>query len=195
MSEFYTDAVTEASFNMLISLRRRYAFVLIGGWAAYLLNGHGKSKAIDIIVDYAVLDQLRADHPRLVKNQRLRKYEIPGEYFDIDIYLPFFSTTLSIPPEYIQQHTMVIDGFEVPETAALLALKLGAYADRSGTAKGDKDLTDIMGLLPHVSLDRLRGVIAESHTHSDHAALIQQALDDVKSHCTKAERLRFFGRA
>jgi hypothetical protein len=192
MSEYYHDAITEASFRMLTLLNQRYSFVLIGGWAAYLYNGHGKSQDIDIVVDYATLDQLRNDFPQLVKNSRLAKYEIPGDQFDIDIYVPYFSGTLAIPPEYIQQHTLYLDGFEVPEIEILLALKLGAYADRTGTAKGSKDLIDIMGLLPHANLQRMKEMIIDSH--SKHERSIYAALNDVKSHCTKAERLRFFGR-
>lgn len=178
---------------MLVALHQQYSFVLIGGWAAYLYNGHGKSKDIDIIVDYATLDQMRTAFPQLVKNTRLAKYEIPGDQFDIDIYVPYFSETLSIPPEYIQQHTMYVDGFELPEVEMLLALKLGAYADRAGTAKGNKDLMDIMGLLPHANLDRMQEIIIDSQSHHEDA--IYTALSDVKAHCTKADRLRFFGRA
>ncbi len=56
---FYYPDIAEESWRLLLELRRRYAFTLIGGWAVWLYTKSLKSKDIDIIVDYEGLDRLR----------------------------------------------------------------------------------------------------------------------------------------
>ena len=105
---YYHDLITEKSWRILQNLRRAYDFILIGGWAVYLYTHGLKSRDIDFICDYKTLEKLRNDYD-LVKNDRLRKYEIHIGEFDIDIYVPFFSD-LGIPVEDLQNIASGISG-------------------------------------------------------------------------------------
>ncbi len=145
MPEFYHQLITEESFKVLKELKKKYNFILIGGWAVFLYAKTLKSKDIDIIIDYPDLEKLRQDF-EIFKNERLKKYEIKIREVDIDIYLPFFSR-LGFPVEEIKNYTQSIEGFLVPSPEILLILKVLTYKERSGTTKGTKDLIDIFSLL------------------------------------------------
>ncbi len=174
------DAIVDRSWATLQNLRRRYQFVLLGGWAAWLLTKRAKSHDIDILVDFSELGRLRSDYPALKANHRLKKYEIPADGFDIDIYVPHYSTTLALPPEYVQQRTLPVEGFRVPTPPVLLALKLGAWRERRNSDKGQKDLEDIRGLLPLVSGDEFRAVLQESGVDPERAASLLAALEEAE---------------
>ena len=88
--KYYQDIITEKSWQLLQEFRKEYKFILIGGWAVYLLTKQLKSKDIDIIIDYQELDRLKSDY-LIYKNDRLKKYEINHQGIDVDIYLPFYS--------------------------------------------------------------------------------------------------------
>jgi hypothetical protein len=151
MSEqFWHDAVTEKSFAFLQELAKRFRFVLIGGWAVYLHTKALKSKDIDIIVTFEELEKLRKKFS-VTKNERLKKYEIKGEGFDIDIYVPHYSD-LGLPLEEVLRQAVLKEGFRVPRMEALLALKCRAYEQRKGSLKGKKDMIDIIGLLADGSI-------------------------------------------
>lgn len=151
MPEFYHNLITEKSWQILQDLRRSYQFVLIGGWAVYLYTHAQKSKDIDCIVAYDVLEKLRTAYP-LTKNDRLKKYEIKIAEIDVDVYVPHYSN-LGLSAEMVQQHTHQRDGFSVPDAAVLLALKQRAYRERQGTSKGEKDKLDILSLLKYATID------------------------------------------
>jgi len=145
MPAFYHDLITEKSFKVLQDLKRKFDFILIGGWAIYLYTKALKSKDIDIIIDYDQLEKLKKEFD-VSKNERLKKYEVKIEEIDIDIYLPFFSD-LKFPVEEIKNHLQFVEGFEVPIPEILLILKTKTYFERRGTTKGEKDLIDIFSLL------------------------------------------------
>ena len=142
---YYHDIITEKSWQKLQKLRRLYNFILIGGWAVYIYTKSLKSKDIDFICDYETLQKLKESYD-LVKNDRLKKYEIHAGEFDIDIYTPFFSD-LGIPVEDLIKLTREVQGFTVLAPEALLILKQIAYKNREGSEKGDKDKIDIIALL------------------------------------------------
>ena len=145
MPEFYHNLITEKSFKILQDLRKKFEFILIGGWAVFLYSGALKSKDIDIIIDYDELQKLKNDYD-VFKNDRFKKYEIKIEEIDIDIYLPYFSK-LGLKAEEIQEHRQNLEGFSVPIPEVLLILKINAYRERKGSNKGEKDLIDIFSLL------------------------------------------------
>ncbi len=162
MKEFWNNEITQASWLGLQDLNREIDFVLIGGWAAYLYTKLQKSKDIDIIVDYETLGLLKGRYT-LGKNERLKKYEVKLERYDIDIYLPGYSV-LAIPTkDIVARFRDRIEGFTVPKPEALMALKLGAASDRLASMKGMKDSVDILGLLFYSRLDilALRRVLSE----------------------------------
>ena len=149
--EFWIEMVTNKSFEKLIELSKKYKMVVIGGWAAYLLTNLHKSKDIDIIVDYDVLFKMKKEHA-LVKNERLKKYEIKAGEFDIDIYLPSYSK-LMLPIKKILSNTQSVNGIRVPKPEVLVILKQGAEIDRRNSIKGKKDLIDILALLIYSGFD------------------------------------------
>jgi hypothetical protein len=145
MPEFYHDLITEKSFKILQDLKRKFDFILIGGWAIYLYTKALKSKDIDIIVDYDQLEKLKREFD-IFKNERLKKYEAKIEEVDIDIYLPHFSN-LAFPVEEIKNYSHSIEGFQIPSPEILLILKIKTHFERRGTTKGKKDLIDLFSLL------------------------------------------------
>lgn len=142
---FYHNLITEKSWKTLQDLKSKYKFILIGGWAVFIYTHGLKSKDIDFICDYEELEKLRQNYD-LIKNQRLKKYEIKQDNTDIDIYLPFFSD-LGIPCNEIQKNTIKYFGFVVPKIEILMILKQHAFQDRIGSTKGEKDKIDIISLL------------------------------------------------
>lgn len=148
---FYHPLVTEKSFQILQSLRKKYRFILIGGWAVFLYTGALKSRDIDLILEYEELEKLSREFT-LSKNQRLRKYEIKQEEIDIDIYLPYFSDP-GLPAEEIKKYTAQIEGFVVPIPELLLILKQRAYYQRKDSLRSQKDKIDIFSLLKSTEID------------------------------------------
>lgn len=161
--EYYHQLITEKSWQILQQLRKKYQFVLIGGWAVFLYSKSLKSKDIDIIIDFQELDKLKKEFS-LSKNDRLKKYEIKIEETDIDIYLPFYSQ-IGLPIEEIQKHTQSYEGFILPTLEILLILKTYVYQQRKTTAKGQKDLLDIFSLLKTEMIDwsKYRKLISQYH--------------------------------
>ncbi len=104
-----------------------------------------KSKDIDLIVNYPELERLKEEFD-LVKNGRLKKYEIKQEEINIDIYLPHFSS-LGLPAEEMESYAISRGGFSVPKIEALLILKQFVFGARGGSVKGDKDRLDILSLM------------------------------------------------
>lgn len=145
MPDFYNDLITEKSWKTLQNLKGQIDFVLIGGWAVYLYTGSLKSKDIDIIVSYENLSKLKGFFP-IMKNDRLKKYEARNEEVQIDIYLPFYSN-LGIPVEEIIKEVDKLQTFVLPKPEMLLILKQYTFRERSLSAKGQKDMLDIVSLL------------------------------------------------
>jgi len=151
MPQYYHDLITEKSFKILQDLKRKFDFILIGGWAVYLYTKASKSKDIDIIVDYDQLEKFKKEFD-VFKNERLKKYQVKIEEIDIDIYLPYFSD-LKFPIEEIKNYTQSIEGFKVPIPEILLILKVKTYFERKGTTKGEKDFLDIFNLIKNEKIN------------------------------------------
>lgn len=149
--EFWSEALTRASWSKLVELHKKYDFIIIGGWAAFLWTGKHKSKDIDIVVSYGTLAKLQSEF-LLEKNDRLKKYEIKTEDFDIDIYVPHYSV-LAIPAEELQKLATKLHGMKTVVPEALLILKQGAEVERRDAVKGMKDSIDILTLLAFTDID------------------------------------------
>jgi len=150
MMEFWNSQLTEKSWQILQDFRKNYDFILIGGWATYLWAKRQKSKDIDFAVEIKELQKLKVEH--IVKNDRLKKYEIKTGDIDIDIYVSHYSK-LTIPPEDLKEYAKKTEGFKVISPEALIILKQGAYEDRKNSVKGEKDMIDIMSLLFFSEID------------------------------------------
>ncbi len=142
--QYYHGLIIEKSFKFLQQLKKRYKFILIGGWAVFLYSRSLKSKDIDIIIDYSELGKMKEEYD-VSKNDRLKKYEIKTGEFDIDIYLPNYSE-LGVNLEELQKRTIIKEGFNIPPPEILFLLKLFAWPERQGSAKGKKDELDIFSL-------------------------------------------------
>jgi hypothetical protein len=142
--QFYNDIITQNSFVYLQGMKKKYKFILIGGWAVYLYSKSLKSKDIDIIIDYDVLGKIK-ETDEVFKNDRLHKYEINTGNFDVDIYVSYYSE-IGIDPEEIKKHTINKEGFIVPALEILFLMKLFAWRNRRGSSKGQKDELDIFSL-------------------------------------------------
>ena len=129
---------------------KKYKFILIGGWAVWLLTKQNKSKDVDIVVNINELEKLKQEVLR--KNDKLKKYEIKREEVDIDVYLEYYSE-LAIPVEDIKNYTLKIGGFDVACPELLLILKQKAYSNRKNYIKGEKDGIDIISLLFFCEID------------------------------------------
>lgn len=151
IKQYWHDNITDKSFQTLQKLKGEFKFVLIGGWAVYLYSKKMKSKDIDIVVDYGELGKLKEKY-QIIKNDRLKKYEINLGEFDIDIYLPCYSD-IGFPLENIIDNAQNIEGFIAPRIEILLLLKLRAYQDRKNSIKGEKDKIDIISLLDSVEIN------------------------------------------
>ncbi len=180
MTEFWNSEVTDTSWKKLQELRKEFEFTLIGGWAVYLYTKLQKSKDIDVVVDYPVLRQLEGEY-RLDKNERLHKYEIKLDIFDIDVYVPGYSRLALPAKDLLGRHSTHVEGFRVPSAEALLLLKLGAAADRLQSQKGEKDAIDILGLLFYSGADlkKVRAIASESRLLG-HIRLLGKILDGFK---------------
>lgn len=161
--QFWHNAVTDKSFAFLQEFAKRFSFVLIGGWAVYFHTKALKSKDIDIIVTFEELEKLRVQFD-LIKNERLKKYEIKADGFDVDIYVPHYSE-LGMPLDEVMQSAISLEGFRVPRKETLLALKLIVYGERKGSLKGKKDMIDIISLLYHGKI--APNLVEESKTLRD----------------------------
>lgn len=148
--EFWNSLLTEKSWEMLKELRKEHDFILIGGWAVYLLANQQKSKDIDIVVGIRELEKLK--QKGMIKNERLKKYELKNEEVDIDIYVEHYSS-LALPAEDIKDYALLIQGFKVACPEALVVLKQSAYDDRMNSVKGEKDKLDIISLLFFTEFD------------------------------------------
>jgi len=142
---YYHNLITKKSWEALQQFRKEYKFILIGGWAVFLYTKNLKSKDIDFICEYDQLQKLKENFD-LIKNERLKKYEIKEEKIDIDIYLPFYSE-LGVPIEIIRQYTQSQESFIIPKPEILLILKQIAYNSRRGSIKGEKDKIDVLSLI------------------------------------------------
>jgi acyl-CoA-binding protein len=160
--EFYHEIITQKSFVSLQELKGRHNFILIGGWAIFLYTRALKSKDIDIIVDYPELAKLK-ESQNVFKNDRLKKYEIKTGEFDIDIYLEHYSD-LGIGIGAVKSGAVVKEGFSVPRMEILLLLKLYAWENRRGSAKGQKDELDIFALasLPEFNWKNYKNAVEDN---------------------------------
>lgn len=145
--QYWSELLTQRSWEVLQKLSREVDFIVIGGWATYLWTKASKSKDVDIIADFTTLGQLKKRYG-LRKNDRLRKYEMKIDEMDVDIYVPHYSK-LPIPVEELDSYVTKIENLRTVEPGVLLILKQGVEMHRRDSVKGRKDQIDIIALLMH----------------------------------------------
>lgn len=180
MKDFWNSQLTEKSFELLQSLKKKYKFILIGGWAVYLWTKQQKSKDIDIAVDIKELQLLKQEN--LLKNDRLKKYEIKTGEIDIDIYVSYFSR-FTIPVEDLKRYSSKTEGFNVASPEALLILKQGAEIERRNSIKGEKDKIDILSLLFFSDIDLKKyKIILEKYSLKNYITELVSILKNFKDY-------------
>lgn len=141
----YHDLITQKSWQLLQTLRKKYDFILIGDWAVFLYTNALKSKDIDLVMEHEEIEKLREEFDTS-KNDRLKKYEARSEEVEIDIYVPFYSNP-GLPAEELKKYVFSLSGFNLVEKEVLAILKEKAFEARSQSVKGKKDFIDWLSLL------------------------------------------------
>jgi hypothetical protein len=170
---FYHNLVTEKSWQLLQSLRKKYDFILIGGWAVFLYAKALKSKDIDLVLEFSGLEKLKEEFA-VSKNERLKKYEARREGMEIDIYIPFYSH-LGLPVEDLRKFAVGLEGFQTVEKEVLAVLKQVALTGRKETVKGRKDLVDLVCLfrLPNFNWEKYQKVISKYGLAKSSATVVE----------------------
>jgi hypothetical protein len=149
-------ATSDEEFDRLLSACAELAelfpegVVFIGGIAVYLHAINLSSTRdlaetthdADIYVSLADMADLR-DLEEVTANRRLSKHQMVKHGFEFDIYTERQSS-LIVPYDAVVTHSVAYDGIRVASLEHLLVLKLEAFADRKGSAKGDKDAKDLL---------------------------------------------------
>jgi len=163
---YYHNLITTKSWQALLSLKEKYDFILIGGWAVYLYTRGLKSKDIDCVVEYSELEKLKKEFV-VSKNLRLKKYEARKEEIEIDIYVPYYSNP-GLPAEDLKNFMVVTEGFKTVKAEVLAILKEKALMDRAHSPKGRKDLIDLISLFALTDFDweGYKKIIARSNLSS-----------------------------
>ena len=165
--DYYHNLITDKSWKLLLNLRKKYRFILIGGWAVFLYTKALKSKDIDLVIEHSELDKLKGAFD-VSKNDRLKKYEAKTAGLDIDIYIPYFSDP-GLPAEELKKYAINYEGFNVPKKEILAILKQKALIKRAGTVKGRKDLIDLFSLftMPDFDWKKYMQVINQYNLEAD----------------------------
>jgi hypothetical protein len=149
-------APSDEEFDRLLSACAEVAeifpdgVVFIGGIAVYLHAINLPSTRefaesthdADIYISLADMADLR-DLEEVTANRRLSKHQMVKHGFEFDIYTERQSS-LIVPYDAVAAHSVAYDGIRVASLEHLLVLKLEAFADRKGSAKGDKDAKDLI---------------------------------------------------
>lgn len=177
--DFYHDLITEKSWQLLQKLRKKYDFILIGGWAVFLYTRALKSKDVDLILEYPELERLKEEF-EVSKNDRLKKYEARQGEMEIDIYTPFYSNP-GLPAEDLKRFKASLEGFIVAEKEVLAILKQKALTERQNTIKGRKDLVDLVSLfrLENFDWQKYQRIVAEYELR-EYLSLIHRILQETR---------------
>lgn len=79
-------------------------------------------------------------------NPRMTKYQFIKSGFEFDVYVEHQSG-LEVPVDEVVAGSVLKSGLRVASLEHLLILKLDAYHDRKGSAKGEKDEDDLVRIL------------------------------------------------
>lgn len=150
--------------------------VFIGGVAVYLhvRGAEGQmppgfvehSHDGDFYISFADFGELR-EIEEVTQNMRLHKHQVIKNGVDFDVYRER-SSSLIVKYEDVYDASTVIDGVRVACLEHLLLLKLDAYGDRRGTAKGRKDERDLIRIA--VLMNRSKPKIARLEGYLTQAA-------------------------
>lgn len=178
--------------------------VFIGGIAVYLHATNLPSTRelaesthdADFYVSLADMADLR-DLEEVTSNRRLSKHQMIKGGFEFDIYTERQSS-LIVPYDATMAHAVKYELIRVASLEHLTVLKLEAFADRKGSAKGDKDAKDLLriGAIAARGATRFRPAIAAPFVRDTHLDLLErvergpQATSLAHGNAMVAKRLR-----
>ena len=158
--------------------------VFIGGIAVYLHVINQESTAdvaeathdADLYISLADMADLR-DAEEVTPNRRLNRHQMVKGGFEFDIYTERQSD-LIVPYDAIAAYAQAYDGIRVAAPEHLMALKLEAYADRKGSAKGEKDARDVIRicLISQASSTGFRPELALPYLRDEHFDLLRAVI-------------------
>jgi hypothetical protein len=151
--------------------------VFIGGIAVYLHAVQGQhrrqvevSHDADVMISLADLSTLR-DDVEVVSNRRLGKHQVIVDGVDVDVYVER-QHGLAVPYDDLLASASKYGLLRAAAPEHLLVLKLCAYADRRGSAKGDKDARDLVRIL---TLGKhWRSELGEPYLSAEYAGLLRE---------------------
>lgn len=133
-------------------LTRRYpGAVFIGGIAVYYhasVLGHEFQEAshdADLYLSLTGKSEIR-DEYEVRRNERLNKDSLLINGEDVDLYVEH-QHKLGVPYDIVFAYAQMTHGVRVARLEHLLILKLDAAKDRYASAKGDKDIRDIVKIV------------------------------------------------
>ncbi len=153
--------------------------VFIGGIAVYLhaVNNPATkdiaetSHDADFMLALADFAELR-DTDEVVANRRLSKHQLIRNGVEFDIYVER-QNKLLIPYDEAAAHRVPYGPIQVACLEHLVVLKLEALRDRLRSAKGDKDVRDLV-TIARLSRQSLRPELARPFIRDDHLELLEQ---------------------
>lgn len=178
--------------------------VFIGGIAIYLYTiNHDEISSFaefthdaDFYISIADMSDLR-DIEEVTPNRRLSKHQLIKNGFEFDIYTERYSS-LIVPFDQIKAYSEKFDTISVASLEHLLLLKLEALKDRIKSAKGSKDIKDILRIsqIASVRKMKLRPDLIEGYFSDKHLGLLKyvekgpEALSLAKGNAQLAKNIR-----
>lgn len=156
--------------------------VYIGGIAIYLYTINQDEISTfaefthdaDFYISMADMSDLR-DIEEVTPNRRLSKHQIIKNGFEFDIYTERYSS-LIVPYDQIKAYSEKFDSMSVACLEHLLVLKLEALRDRIKSAKGSKDIKDILRIsqISAARKTKLKKDLIEGYISDKHIELLYQ---------------------
>jgi hypothetical protein len=178
--------------------------VFIGGIAVYLhAINHDRTRQYaesthdaDFYISIADMADLR-DLEEVTSNRRLSKHQMVKKGFEFDIYTERLSA-LVVPYDVIAAHAIRYGGIRVAALEHLMVLKLEAFLDRKGSAKGEKDAKDLLriGAVADERDQGFRPDLALPYLRDEHLELLEvvergpYAASLSRGNAVEAKRLR-----
>lgn len=158
MYELWPKDITEKSKHFLIELKSiDLDFVLIGGWAVYLISKYSESRDIDMLVPQKELWKLRTyimSKGGEEKTNPLGKTGYKLNEVELDVYTDKLNNLpVDIDKVFEEKQFIEIEGFKVLQPELLLKLKIKAEEARKMSHKGLKDRCDILSILNTYKID------------------------------------------
>lgn len=177
--------------KQITDAQKEYGFqiVLVGGWAIYIYNPYMKSRDIDLIVskeDYWKLSNfLKSLGFSETHGEHLGKKEFLMLYgrdkIEIDVY---DETVAGFDVKTVIKNTVekTIDdkAVNVASITDLTIMKLKSATDRLGSAKGEKDLSDLLAVLDRHFRDIQWKTVTETIGKKEASAIMRLLLSDIE---------------